>query len=709
MKKISLLFFLASICMAGSCQKKSKEQPNEHPMEIPDHKHTNALIDETSPYLLQHAHNPVNWHAWNDESLKKARDEEKIILVSIGYSACHWCHVMEKESFEDQEVADFMNEHFVCIKVDREERPDVDQVYMDAVQAITGRGGWPLNCFALPSGKPFYGGTYFNKRNWLYLLKNVVEEYQNNPQKLIAYANDLTSEINKVNLGPEELGEVNGKALLKQTVENWKERFDKVEGGPKRAPKFPLPNNYQFLLDYAILTGDNATMDHVRLTLDKMALGGIYDQIGGGFARYSTDELWKAPHFEKMLYDNAQLISLYANSYRYFKDDFYKDVVNQSVEFIARELTGPQGEFYSALDADSEGEEGKFYVWTKAELAEVPGIEMDFLSDVYRLQDKHQWEGKFILHRNYGEKSILEKYKLSETDFRKKLQAQNKLLFDHRSGRIRPGLDDKSLTSWNAMMVSAYVDAYAALGDKEYLQRAEKNANHLYDNLFSSSDKEAILYHNYKKGTVSIPGFLEDYAFLIKAYLDLYQVTFDDAWLNRAEALNSIAVSDFWNKDEHMFYFTSSDEKNLVVRKIDVQDNVSPSANSVMALNLFRIGQLRDSEEEIEMARSMLSRVRAAMPSYGSAYSNWAQLQNALTFPYHQIAVVGKDCMERNLEMQRAYFPNSMFLGGKKENDMPLLENKLVKGKTFIYVCVNKTCQLPVEDVQKAASQISFR
>jgi uncharacterized protein YyaL (SSP411 family) len=363
---------------------------------------TNALINETSPYLLQHAHNPVDWHAWGDDALQMAKNQNKLLLISIGYSACHWCHVMEHESFEDEAVAKVMNRLFVNIKVDREERPDIDQVYMTAVQLMTGRGGWPLNCIALPDGRPLYGGTYFPKAQWLKIIQDVAKLWDTDPEKALEYATELTRSVQQSDLIPALKKEATfNKGMLREIVEEWRPHMDNEEGGPNRSPKFPMPANYQFLLRQAHLSNDKKLMNHVHLTLRKMAWGGIYDQIGGGFARYSVDEIWKVPHFEKMLYDNAQLVSLYAEAFQASGNVLYKEVVEQTLAFIAREMTSAEGAFYSALDADSEGEEGKFYVWTEAELTELLGEEFAWVKDYYNINAQGYWEHEnFILLRN---------------------------------------------------------------------------------------------------------------------------------------------------------------------------------------------------------------------------------------------------------------------------------------------------------------------
>lgn len=697
-------YFLVLFTFLIACQPQAQHQSNMESTEQ-NHRFTNHLINETSPYLLQHAHNPVNWYPWGEEALNKAKEENKLILVSIGYSACHWCHVMERESFENEEIAKIMNDDFVCIKVDREERPDIDQIYMNAVQLISGRGGWPLNCFALPDGRPFYGGTYYPPNNWKQLLNNISKEYQSNAQSLETYAQNLTegirnSELVQLNQRTDGL-EMN---KLNSLVSKWQESFDQREGGPNRAPKFPLPNNYQFLLNYALLTDNQEILDHVHLTLEKMALGGIYDQIGGGFARYSTDELWKAPHFEKMLYDNAQLISLYSAAYQQSKNELYKQVIEQSLEYIEREMTASNGAFYSALDADSEGEEGKFYVWNPNELQSILEDDFTLCKDYYHVTTLGKWEhGNSILLRQETDSIYASKNNLDIDELKKDIDRINQKLLDHRSKRIRPGLDDKTLTSWNALMIKGYADGYVALNKDEYLESAIRNAEFIWN---TQRKEDGSLYHSYKNGKSTINGYLEDYCFTIEAFISLYETTFNKIWLNRAVELANYCMDHFFDSKSGMFYFTSDIDPPLVARKMEVNDNVIPASNSSLAKALFKLGKLMDDTSYLSTSHQMLKNVYDQMDSYGSAYSNWAELLLYELFPFQEIAITGKSAVKFRLEFGEYYLPNSLFCGSVKNENLPLLENKMVKGETTIYVCVNKACQLPVNEVQKAVDQI---
>lgn len=710
MKKLHLsgtvTFLFGILFFMNSCaQSTTKSSQEKKEMIKTEHKYTNSLINETSPYLLQHAHNPVNWYPWGDEALEKAKKENKLILVSVGYSACHWCHVMEHESFEDEKVAELMNKFFVCIKVDREERPDIDQVYMDAVQLLTKHGGWPLNCFALPDGKPFFGGTYFPKEKWMDVLTRVQYEFEHNSEKVEEFATRLTEGV--VNSDIIELNKqdpfFNGE-VLDVMVDKWKQNFDNKEGGPNRAPKFPLPNNYLFLLRYAVLTGDTPTLKHVELTLDKMAYGGIYDQIGGGFARYSTDVDWKVPHFEKMLYDNGQLISLYSEAYQHFKKPLYKHIVYQTLEFIERELTNKDGIFYSALDADSEGEEGKFYIWKKEELKELLGKNYAVLEDYYNVGRKGEWEhGNNILLRRQSDEKVAAKNDLSEDELNKIIRKANETLLQERAKRIRPGLDDKSLTSWNAMMLKGYVDAYQAFGEKKFLTSALKNAHFLTQ---TQRTKDGGLWHSYKNGISKINGYLEDYSFTIEALIGLYEVTFDQKWLDEANKLATYVHQHFYNSENGMYYFTSDLDKALIARKTELNDNVIPASNSSLAKGLFYLGHYYDNEEYLDRSEKMLNNIQNYITSYGSGYSNWAILLLHHTYPFYEIAIAGKQADDKREEMQQSYFPNKLYMGCFNDSELPLLEHKYIKGETLIYVCLNKTCQLPVNEVSEAVKQI---
>ena len=690
----SLLFFTTS------CN--SQHEKNDMTEE---HKYTNSLVNETSPYLLQHAHNPVNWHPWNEETLAKAKKEDKLLLISIGYSACHWCHVMEHESFEDSAVAKVMNDNFICIKVDREERPDVDQIYMTAVQLMNNRGGWPLNCIALPNGQPFWGGTYFRKDDWKKQILQMANIYKTDKNRVIEFAGRLTKGIQQTENIVENTDEIDFKWKdLDNMVSPWSEKFDNTEGGTNGAPKFPMPNAYNFLLKYGHLSNNPEVSEHVELTLDKMAFGGIYDQIGGGFARYSVDKYWKAPHFEKMLYDNGQLVSLYSEAYLKHQKPLYKEVVFETLEFIERELMAENGAFYSALDADSEGEEGKFYVWNEQELKSLIIEDFSIFKDYYNINGKGLWEhGNYILLRKDSKERIAKKHTISISDLESKIKNWKKVLMGARDKRIRPGLDDKSLTSWNSLMLKGYIDAYMTFGVKHHLDIALKNGNFIVNTQMSEDGK---LLHSYKDGRSTINAYLEDYSLTISAFIRLYEATFDTKWLTYSEKLTEYAIAHFYDTKSGMFFFTSDLDPELVSRKMEINDNVIPASNSVMSNSLFDLGTILVKDNYKEMSIKMLNNVKPDMDSYASGYANYATLMLKQVSPYYEIAIVGEDAHDKTMEMNTRYNPNTLFIGSFKESNLELLEGKYMEGTTMIYVCENKVCQLPTAEIKQALKQI---
>jgi len=664
----------------------------------------NNLIHASSPYLLQHAYNPVEWHEWNAEALEKAKRENKLILVSIGYSACHWCHVMEHESFEDFEVAEVMNKNFVCIKVDREERPDIDQIYMLAVQLMNGNGGWPLNAICLPDQRPVYGGTYFRKNDWINILENVSDLWKNEPEKAKNYAERLTQGIQEAEKIIPSVNELEfTKEHLAEIIEPWKRHFDIDKGGYNRAPKFPLPNNWSFLLRYSFLTPDEASFTAVCITLEQMAMGGIYDQIGGGFARYSVDGNWHVPHFEKMLYDNAQLISLYTEAYQCLKFEPFVTVINDTIEWIFREMSAKNGLFYSALDADSEGIEGKFYVWDKVKFDEVVGEDAVLLADYFNVTDEGNWEEEQtnILIRIYEEEDFLTIHDIDAATLATKINTAKAKLLAERSKRIRPGLDDKCLTAWNAMMIKALAETAQALENKVYYERAKKAANFILDNLIMP---DGGLYRNYKNGKASIAGFLDDYAFMIEALISLYEADFNEEWLAEAQSLTNYVLANFKDEENDMFFYTAANGEELIARKHEVMDNVIPASNSVMAQNLQKLGLFYDDENYRNKASAMLKSVLPRIKAYGSAYSNWCiQLLNEV-YGINEVAIVGNNVQDVKNELNKLYIPNKITLGGTKSK-LPLLKDKQSE-ETKIYICRNKTCQSPVSTVAEVVKII---
>ncbi|RXQ93987.1 thioredoxin domain-containing protein [Ancylomarina salipaludis] len=670
-------------------------------------KYTNSLIHETSPYLLQHAHNPVDWYPWGDEALKKARDENKPLLISIGYSACHWCHVMAHESFENEAIAKLMNEFFVCVKVDREERPDIDQIYMDAVQLISGRGGWPLNCFALSDGRPFYGGTYFSTANWASMLKAIHHAYVTENDKVERSADQLSEGVRISGLidSREDHTFYNMKEL-EEAVEGWKSSFDKREGGENKAPKFPMPISLDFLMNYYFYSKDSAILNHLKLSLDKMAKGGIYDQIGGGFARYSVDQYWKVPHFEKMLYDNAQLLSLYAKAYRLTKRSLYKKVVKETIGFVERELSMTEGGFNSALDADSEGVEGKFYVWEKEEVDQVLGEDSPVFSEYYEVLESANWEEGNILHIKKDKSELLDKYQLSETEFDGLIENLKQKLLLARSERVRPGLDDKFLTAWNSLLIKGYVDAYKALGDEAYLNKAIETATFIKERMTQSGVQ---LYRTYKNGDARINAFLDDYSFTLEAFVALYQVSFDESWLKCADDMMKYVIQNFYDEKSGMFFYTSSEDSGLVARKMEVMDNVIPSSNASMAESLYQLGHLLGNEKYVEISAQMLANMKEQTLKYLSYHGKWANLiLKQIESPY-ELVISGKEARSFQKAFNKRFLPNVLILGSEKESDLPLLKNRFSNKTTSLYLCKDKACFLPTSNLDEVIKRIDIK
>jgi uncharacterized protein YyaL (SSP411 family) len=681
-----------------------------HPSTFPTPS-ANRLAQETSPYLLQHAHNPVDWYPWGPEALARAQTEQKPIIVSIGYAACHWCHVMERESFENEQVARVMNEYFVCIKVDREERPDLDQIYMGAVQAMGLQGGWPLNVMLTPKAKPFYGGTYFSPGNWVQLLESIAQAYAgehraelDNSAERFAQALQA-SELERIGAAMEGASAGVNEEDFKLLIYNLGLRFDRERGGMNRAPKFPMPSIWRFLLRTYPISGSQQLLSQVNLTLREMAWGGIYDQVGGGFARYSVDAEWLVPHFEKMLYDNSQLLSLYSEAYQVTPDPLYRAVVFQTVAWVRRELTNPEGGFYSSLDADSEGEEGKFYVWTREELQQILGDEEPLAAAYYNCTGVGNWEhGRNILHRHQTDADFAQEHALEPHVLAKLVHGWQQQLLAARAKRMRPGLDDKVLTGWNALMLSGLIAAYRAFGEASFLELALRNAEFLQSNLRQGPR----LYRTWKNGRATINGFLEDYALVIEAYISLYEATFEESWLREAETLAAYVLDNFFDPAEQQFFYTDASAEPLIARKKELFDNVIPGSNSVMAHNLLRLGRHLENTQYQELAAAMLGQVQALVAKEPQHLTNWASLYVALLRPGAEVAIVGPEAEDFRRKLSQQFLPNDVLAGTLAASDLPLLQGRGEAAKTTIYVCRNRTCQLPVHSVAEALEQLAL-
>jgi len=667
-------------------------------------KFKNKLANETSPYLLQHANNPVDWHPWGDEALNKAKVENKLIIISIGYAACHWCHVMEHESFEDTSVAQVMNDFYFSIKVDREERPDVDQIYMDAAYLITGRGGWPLNIIALPDGRPVYAGTYFGKNDWLKILLYFQDLYQKEPETFNAEAGKLSTAMKEMKV---PVAKEQSSSFTKEEIEisliKILSHIDFTHGGTKGAPKFPMPNIYQFLMDYNFHITDPKAIEAIKVTLDNVANGGIFDHIGGGFARYSTDEIWKVPHFEKMLYDNGQLISLYSNAYKVTGNELYKKVVYETLDFIEREMTDESGGFYSSLDADSEGDEGKYYIWAKKEIENLLGEKSELFCDYYSITSIGNWEENNILFITQKKEDLLTKYQISEEVFDGTIRESKKILFKERNKRVRPGLDDKILTSWNSLMLTGYVEAYMAFGESKFLLAAIKNGDFILNKMMSDDGR---LDRNFKNGKGTINAFLDDYSYTIEAFISLYEITFDEKWIFAAKKLADYLITHFKEDDTDFFFYTSDIDAPLIARKIDFSDNVTPSSNSSLAMGLLKLSRFFYNQPYEALTNEMIKAVKQSAMMNPTFYSYWLSTATNLAFPFYELGIVGDNYEQERGKIDRMFLPNVVVFGGKGDNNLEILKNRYSEGKTLFYVCENRVCQLPVEDPNEAIEQI---
>ena len=670
---------------------------------------TNRLINETSPYLLQHAHNPVNWYPWGEEALSKARAEDKILLVSIGYSACHWCHVMERESFENESVAELMNAHFVSVKVDREERPDLDHIYMDAVQAISGSGGWPLNVFLTPSAKPFFGGTYFppekayNRSSWTDVLNGIVQAWKEKKNEIEAQAenltdhlqkaNNLASMVNSIDLSIKEQGatieqcDLMFATIMKSADIHW--------GGFGKAPKFPQTFTIQYLMRYHYFTGNQEALQQALLSIDKMLMGGIYDHIGGGLARYSTDKEWLAPHFEKMLYDNALLINILCDAYQLSSQKKYSDAIRKTISFVSNELLSDEGGFYAALDADSEGEEGKYYVWQKDEVDAILGDDAEIFCAFFDITDRGNWEEKNILRNlkpisEFAVERGLDKEQLEQT----MQQCLHKLSLQ-RQNRIKPSLDDKIILGWNALMLQSIAKAAVVLKEPVYEKMAVSNFLFLQKNLVSVTDSSALV-HTYKNGVSKYPAFLDDYAYMIAALLQLYKTSCTESYLLTARDYCSYVIDNFSDEESCFFYFTHRDQKDIIVRKKEIYDGATPSGNSVMAENLLLLSIVFDIPAWRSRHNKMLNILSASIIKYPGSFGIWASLLLHQVMGINEIAVIGPDFSGIANDVLLNYIPNMVIMSSAVGNEsFPLLAHKSSHEQNNIYLCKNQSCLAP--------------
>ncbi|MEO5563814.1 MAG: thioredoxin domain-containing protein [Chitinophagaceae bacterium] len=697
--------------------------------------HTNKLIDETSPYLLQHAHNPVNWFPWGEEALSKAKEENKPILVSIGYAACHWCHVMEKESFENETTAALMNEKFINIKIDREERPDLDHIYMDAVQAMTGSGGWPLNVFLTPEGKPFYGGTYyppvkaFNRASWTETLQGITQAFNERRHEIDAQAENLTQHLSQANsfgLQQSESNEVFTWEKMDEAYEQIMKAADTEEGGFGNAPKFPQTFTIQFLLRYshakkiqsqsegpkAPSVGGGLGEAQALFSLDKMISGGIYDQLGGGFARYSTDAEWLAPHFEKMLYDNALLLMVLSEAYQLTGKERYKEVIEETISFVERELLHPSKGFYAALDADSEGVEGKFYIWQKIEVENIlnsspNGLttnDVSLFCQYYDITNQGNWEGENIMRVKQSIDEFALKNNISIKELKALLDRGKLALMKHRDQRIRPLLDDKIILGWNALMNTACSKSFEATGNEGYRQLAIENMKFLLEKFKNRSGE---FYHTWKNDKAKYPAFLDDYAFLLQALIRLSEITTDTKWLIEAKEIAGYVLEHFSEEGTGFFYFTNDHQQDVILRKKEVYDGAVPSGNAIMAYVLYHLSIFFNIREWRERSNKMLTSLGKSATRYPTSFGIWNSLILEIVAGTQEIAIVGKNAAEIHTILLKEFVPHRVIMASfHGDPAFPLLEGKDSTSPASIYLCKNFACLKPVNTVKDLMSLI---
>ncbi len=670
----------------------------------------NELIHETSPYLLQHAHNPVHWQPWGTAALQLAKALDKPILISIGYSACHWCHVMERESFEDEATAAIMNEHFINIKIDREERPDIDHIYMDAVQAMTGSGGWPLNVFLTPNAKPFYGGTYFppskahGRPSWIDVLTSLQDAWKNRRADMEKQAETLVQHLKKSN----NLGQIKNTISLDVDKNIFTKKdciditaallatADIIEGGFGKAPKFPQTFSINCLLQSAYFLKDENALKQAELSLKKMLDGGIYDQLAGGLCRYSTDAQWLAPHFEKMLYDNALFIVALGNAYLLTKNNIYKNAVEHVCNFIFTEMKNPNGGYYAAIDADSEGVEGKFYVWDKEEIEDLLGKDAALFNEYYNVTTHGNWEEKNILRILKPLDETAKLFNISNAEAEKTLKQARGILLTERNKRIRPSTDDKIILGWNALLITSFCKAYAVLQEEKYKIAAEELFQFVEK---AFVDKNGDYFHTYKNEIAKYPAFLDDYAYLIEASIQLQEITGNVYYLDFAKTLTNYVINNFRDVESPFFFYTKHDQLDIIVRKIETYDGATPSANAVMAKNLHYLSVIFDNKEWHQMGVSMIESLKTIIVKHPNSFGIWSATAMNIAVGNNEIAIIGKHKTPLLNEVLLQYIPNKILQSSSTLSGMPLLSKKPVFEKTLLYLCLNFKCEEPFDNI----------
>ncbi len=661
----------------------------------------NHLSESNSPYLLQHAENPVHWFPWQEEAFEKAEAENKLIILSIGYAACHWCHVMEEECFEDEEVAEYMNQHFIAIKVDREERPDLDEIYQRASELTTGKGGWPLNVICLPDGKPFYSTTYSSKNDWLKLLKTIQKHYLEKPEELQKSAEKITQGVKESQyIFENERSSAFSREELDSIVLNWKQNWDLVHGGEQGAPKFPLPVNLNFILNYGCLKQDSSSINFVKESLVAMARGGLYDHLVGGFARYSTDEAWRIPHFEKMLYDNAQLISLYAKASKAFSDPYFLEVAKTTMAFAEKEWQGEDLAFSSSTDADTEGEEGTFYTWTLDELQAIISKEdWPLFEQFFCLKNKAKWEeGRYILQKEQlSNTAFIRAHNLDPKAFEAKQENWKAALISQRNLREKPSIDDKKLSSWNALMLCAYADLYRASSESDYLAKAEKLGQWFIS--------QKPLLHAQRGGKESSTAFLQDYALASSAFIELFLLSGNPNYLQQAESWMKITLENFRAENSPLFHTRSTNAESLVANGIETADQVLPSANAVMAHNFLKLSILLENTDYWKQTWAMLRIMQERSSNYPNLHAHWLSLAIKESYPFYEVLITGPDAQELSWDLESKHLPQAMISWATK-SDLGIFENRFQPGENWIYVCEFGRCKQPVQESEAALAQI---
>ncbi len=666
----------------------------------------NELSSETSPYLLQHAHNPVHWQPWNEHTLRVAHQLNKPILVSIGYSACHWCHVMEKESFENEATAALMNDYFVNIKVDREERPDIDHIYMDAVQAMVGNGGWPLNVFLTPDAKPFFGGTYFppikahGRSSWTDVITNIHHTWTTQPEAMLTQANDVVEHLKKSNNFSALNSKINievGEQLftkqdIKQIAENLLTNVDTVKGGFGNAPKFPQTFSINCLLQCAYFLKDKVALAHAELCIHKMLTGGIYDQIGSGLCRYSTDNDWLVPHFEKMLYDNALFLTTLCQAYQLTQNENYKNAIEHICQFLFAEMKHPQGGYYAAIDADSEGEEGKFYVWEKAEIEELLGADAAFFCAYYNVNDEGNWEHKNILHITHSLEKLALQWEKTFSDAKIIIAKCRKVLLAERSKRIRPNTDDKILLGWNALLITAFCNTYAITQNEKYKNEAESLFLFIENNF---AKKDGTYQHTFKNGEAKYPAFLDDYAYYGQACIHLQEITGDERYLHKAKNIVSYLDEHFYNEENGFYFYTQNNQQDIIVRKIEIYDGATPSGNSIMAKNLEYLSIVFDNKAWRQKSANMIESLKTIILKHPNSFAIWASLAINKVTGINEISIIGNHMMPQLQKMLLPYIPNKILISSNKVSTVPILYEKPILENTLLYLCRNNVCLNP--------------